>query len=304
MTTFFSDPTTGGLRHAGKNEASPPLLALMSTAEFQEQKLQFPCHKEMLHSLGSIRYCKAEWFQDCIAGTMRIPQKSDCSEALFSFGFYLTEQSLVLVEDTGALKHWVEKHLDTIYESQTPEHLFWQLMELTIGDDILYLSHLEKKMEEIEADIAAAPPKSFFMEVTKYRRKLSELNAYYAQLTVVGDQMQSYAADRGDPVSLSWGQYAKRAERLQNHVNLLRENVLQLRELFQSLQSARQNKVMGILTIVTTLFLPLTLLTGWYGMNFAHMPELQWEYGYAAVAAAAVVIVVLEILWFKWTKFF
>ena len=70
-----------------------------------------------------------------------------------------------------------------------------------------------------------------------------------------------------------------RVELLQNHVHLLRENVLQIRELYQSMQDARQNKIMVVITIVTTIFLPLTLITGWYGMNFVYMPELQWRYG-------------------------
>ena len=100
------------------------------------------------------------------------------------------------------------------------------------------------------------------------------------------------------------GKYAGRTERLQSHVNLLRETLLQLRELFQSLQDARQNKIMALLTVVTSLFLPLTLLTGWYGMNFVHMPELQWRYGYYAVAAAAAIIVAVEIIWFRRKRFF
>ena len=81
-------------------------------------------------------------------------------------------------------------------------------------------------------------------------------------------------------------------------------NILQLRELYQSQQDAQQNKIMCILTIVTTLFLPLTLLTGWYGMNFAYMPELHWKYGYPAVIIAAIVIVAIEIMYFKKKKFF
>ena len=85
-------------------------------------------------------------------------------------------------------------------------------------------------------------------------------------------------------------------------MHLLRENILQLRELYQSQQDAQQNKVMCILTVVTTLFLPLTLLTGWYGMNFINMPELHWEYGYVAVIITAVVIVLLEIVYFKKKK--
>ena len=100
-----------------------------------------------------------------------------------------------------------------------------------------------------------------------------------------------------------------RVELLQNHVHLLRENVLQIRELYQSMQDARQNKIMVVITIVTTIFLPLTLITGWYGMNFVNMPELQWKYGYLTVIIAAVciislIIVIAEIIYFKKKKFF
>ena len=61
---------------------------------------------------------------------------------------------------------------------------------------------------------------------------------------------------------------------------------------------------MMVLTIVTTIFLPLTLLTGWYGMNFKNMPELGWRYGYPLVILIALLIIVLEIIYFKKKKFF
>ena len=54
---------------------------------------------------------------------------------------------------------------------------------------------------------------------------------------------------------------------------------VQIRELYQSLIAVQQNQVMSILTVVTTIFLPLTLIVGWYGMNF-EMPEYAWRYGY------------------------
>ena len=95
-----------------------------------------------------------------------------------------------------------------------------------------------------------------------------------------------------------------RVEQLQNHVHLIRENVLQIRELYQSIQDARQNKIMAVITIVTTIFLPLTLITGWYGMNFVYMPELQWRYGYFAVIMISLIIVIAEIIYFKKKKFF
>ena len=56
---------------------------------------------------------------------------------------------------------------------------------------------------------------------------------------------------------------------------------------------------MKLFTLVTAVFLPLTLLTGWYGMNFAHIPELTWRYGYPAAIVVSVVIVVLLLWRFK-----
>ena len=175
-------------------------------------------------------------------------------------------------------------------------------MEVMIENDLLYLLHLEKEIEKMEDQLIKNVPDDFFTVLTRYRQRLSELDAYYEQLTVIGDLLQSQ-----DGISIicnteQWNRYALRTERLQNHVQLLRENILQLRELYQSQQDAQQNKIMCILTVVTTLFLPLTLLTGWYGMNFVNMPELQWKYGYVAVIAIAAITIIFEIIYFKKKK--
>ena len=142
------------------------------------------------------------------------------------------------------------------------------------------------------------------MSLTKYRQKLSEFHIYYEQLINIGELFSTSDFYFSEQEIHGWERFTHRVERLQNHVNLLRENVLQIRELYQSMQDARQNKIMGIITIVTTIFLPLTLITGWYGMNFAYMPELQWKYGYLAVIIGALIIVVAEIIYFKKKNFF
>lgn len=134
--------------------------------------------------------------------------------------------------------------------------------------------------------------------------KLSELNAYYEQLADIGDRMPLCPPPLLQGEAQAWSNYSRRTVLLQNHVQLLRENVVQLRELYHAQLDAKQNQVMVILTVVTTLFLPLTLLTGWYGMNFAYMPELQWKYGYLIVIALSLFIILLEIWYFKRKKFF
>ena len=75
-----------------------------------------------------------------------------------------------------------------------------------------------------------------------------------------------------------------------------------LREAYQAQLSIRQNDLMKVFTVVTAVFLPLTLLTGWYGMNFAFMPELRWRYGYPAVMVLGAAIVGALLYWFKRKK--
>ena len=59
---------------------------------------------------------------------------------------------------------------------------------------------------------------------------------------------------------------------------------------------------MTVLTVVTAVFAPLTLITGWYGMNFRHMPELEWSWGYPAVFVLCAVIAVGCLVWFRKKK--
>ena len=61
---------------------------------------------------------------------------------------------------------------------------------------------------------------------------------------------------------------------------------------------------MRVLTVVTTIFMPLSVIVGWYGMNFVHMPELVSKYGYIGVIIFSALVVIGEIAFFKWKKWF
>jgi magnesium transporter len=63
--------------------------------------------------------------------------------------------------------------------------------------------------------------------------------------------------------------------------------------------SNRMNEVMKVLTIIATIFIPLTFITGIYGMNFVNMPELEWRYGYSIILIVMAVIGISLIVYFK-----
>ena len=91
--------------------------------------------------------------------------------------------------------------------------------------------------------------------------------------------------------------------RLHQEAGMLREYSTQVREVYQAQIEIRQNKIMKSLTIVTAIFLPLTLIAGWYGMNFA-MPELQWAFGYPAVAVLCAAVAAFCLWFFKKKHYF
>ncbi len=97
---------------------------------------------------------------------------------------------------------------------------------------------------------------------------------------------------------------ASRADRLYDNTKMLREYTAQLRELYKSQIDIEQNKIMRTLTVVTTIFMPLTVIVGWYGMNFKFMPELASKYGYIGVIVLSLLVVIGEIAFFKKKKWF
>ena len=165
---------------------------------------------------------------------------------------------------------------------------------------ILYLQKIEENLEKLEDVVIKRIPEHFNEVIMRYRKQLSESRAYYEQLMNMGDFMQMYM-NRESLVEeeQGWERYMNRVERLHNYVETIREYLQQIREMYQTQIDIHQNRIMSILTIVTTLFLPLTLITGWYGMNFPGMPEFQWKYGYLAVIGVSVLLIIIEIVYFK-----
>ena len=87
-------------------------------------------------------------------------------------------------------------------------------------------------------------------------------------------------------------------------MDFISQIISEIRSEGESLQLDKENKTMEFLTVVTTIFLPLTLLTGWYGMNWKGMKELEWKWGYLVFILFALLIVVLESVFFIKKGFF
>ena len=93
---------------------------------------------------------------------------------------------------------------------------------------------------------------------------------------------------------------ADRADRLKDRTSHLLEYAQQVRDSYQAVIDAKQNENMQFLTMISTIFFPLTLITGWYGMNFQDMPEL--DGGYPVIILVSILVVIVCIFIFKKKK--
>lgn len=166
-------------------------------------------------------------------------------------------------------------------------------------------------MEEMEDQLAKMEDRGlsgeldgFNAQVSRLRKEAAAWFRYYDQLDDVACELEEN--ENGFFSTTKPGFFTCWKNALAgccNEAQLLREYCLQVRELFQAEIDIRQNRIMKILTIVTTIFLPLSLLAGWYGMNFTGMPELTWKYGYPAVIAVSILVVAV-CLWIMKKKNF
>lgn len=183
------------------------------------------------------------------------------------------------------------------------EQMLYRFFVRLLKGDMAHLDQLEAEINDGESAILTAARPEELERIAAWRRELLRLKRYYEQLDSIFDEMA--ANDNG---LLSKGSVRRlvvlssRTDRYLSAVQNLREAVTQMREAYQSQLSIQQNDLMKIFTVVTVVFLPLTLLAGWYGMNFTNMPELQWKYGYPAVIGVSAALVVWLIWYFKRKK--
>lgn len=276
-------------------------IKILTEEELKADGNEIRYRVHLLQFMEHIQYCKAELMPNCIMGTFSIPNKKAILGSRIAFGYYMDGKQVALVgSGTEAEEVWEHLSKHELRAEGTTAEVLVDLLDLLIGDEVPFLQNLELRLSQIEEGLLTRVPKNFYQTVINFRKQLLVLHTYYEQLINMADMI---ASDHNEILSdlecQKFSTFSARAERLHDHVEMLREYVLQIREMYQTQIDINQNHAMNLLTVVTSLFLPLSLLVGWYGMNFYNMPELRWEYGYAALIVISVVILIAEIRFFK-----
>ena len=251
-------------------------------------------------------FSKAQVYPEFILGKCLIDEGTvDHPKQVYAV-YCLTPETLLLItpkKDEPILYKIVENTESE--KDSSPQLFFLRFLEQTLRDDTEYLQKIEEECYDMEEDIFAGNCKqNTAPTMLQYRKHLLTRCFHYQQMADMSETLEKNINEMFSHKELMiLEEFHSKADRLDQHCGMLREYMVQIRELYQQQIDIQQNNTMRILTIVTAIFSPLTLIAGWYGMNFVNMPELHSRYGYATIAVLCFVIILLEILYFRHKKY-
>lgn len=169
---------------------------------------------------------------------------------------------------------------DRRIQPQGPSYIADLLLQRMISRYGAVLFDLERRLDEVEDELVVGANEALLQELVGYNtalRKMRRILRYQEEIMRdYAERMSELEPERDD----QWEQLSSGARRFHSLANMYQGMIRDLIDGYISLNAHHLNQVMRLLTVVTVIFVPLTLLVGIYGMNFEHMPELHSHYGY------------------------
>lgn len=156
-----------------------------------------------------------------------------------------------------------------------------------------HLDCLQEEIDDLEDEIMLAPQYHLHETILAMRRRLQrERRLASAEREVVNSMLRPEFPHLGRELDRYMLDLYYHVTRVLEVTDAQREHLMALAELLMAATAQRTNDIMKLLTVVSTIFMPLTLITGIYGMNFVHMPELNWRWGYPLIVGAMALITI------------
>ena len=182
--------------------------------------------------------------------------------------------------------------------------LAYCLLDRIVDDYFIVLESYNNRVETIDKSLFKNENSDILSKIhrlkrdaVRLRRTLLPLRDVFYQLAVRGD----FAIFKGESTVYLRDVYDHNMQLIES-LDASRDMVLSMMDIYLSFQSNRMNQQMRVLTVITIIFMPLTVITGIYGMNFDNMPELHWHYGYFMVLGVMLCIIIGLLIFFSRRK--
>jgi magnesium transporter len=191
------------------------------------------------------------------------------------------------------------------------DYLLYALLDLTIDEGFPVLELLGDDIEQVEDQLLAKPTRDLLPRLHRLKRTLLILRRMlWPQREVVNKLLRDESGIIGDETQVYYRDCYDHTIQIMDLLETYRDVITGLVDIYLSSVSYRLNEIMRVLTVIATIFIPLTFIVGVYGMNFQNsdspwaMPELRWYYGYPLVWLLMIGIVIGMLTYFRRRKWF
>ena len=230
-----------------------------------------------------------EIYDDYTFTELRIINPEDKNGREDCVALYIKKNMIIVVDvedyDESTKTRFMSALSRYSYQNATLEKVIYSFIDSLVGDDFIYIENMGIKITEYEEFILKEETDDDFnLHLLYLKKELLRMHNYYEQLLDITDAIEENENDIFDSEDLRYiSNLGLKITRLREDTDSLSSSVTHLQDAYSSSLDLKLNKTMKLFTVITSIFFPLTLIVGWYGMNFQSMPEFAWKYGYLYV---------------------
>jgi magnesium transporter len=183
------------------------------------------------------------------------------------------------------------------------DYLAYTLIDAVVDNYFVILEKFGEKIESMQEQLVADPSEKTLQQIHSVKREMIFLRkSVWPLRELINGLQRTESALVADATNIYLRDVYDHTIQIIDTIESFRDAVSGMLDIYLSSISNRMNAVMKVLTIIATIFIPLTFVAGIYGMNFKYMPELGWRWGYAAILILMMVVAILMLIYFRRKK--
>lgn len=285
------------------------IIGLSNEAEIEKLGNHYQINSLVLEDIvNTNQRPKTDEYEDYLFTVLKMLYLDDNNE------FVVEHVAIVLKENTVLLFQEVEidvfngvreriKNKFGRIRTRGADYLFFALVDAIIDQYFVVLESILTKIESLEEEVYNDPQPEVSEKIQNLKKEVLRIRRAVAPVKeIVNRMLKSEHNLINEDTRVFWMDAYDHSIQIFENIELYREMAMSLMEMYMTNMSHKMNEVMKVLTIIATIFIPLTFIAGIYGMNFKYMPELDQPNAYPILLIIMAVIFVLMLIYFKRKK--
>lgn len=190
------------------------------------------------------------------------------------------------------------------FRSLGPDYLAYAILDFIVDQNFIVLDALDESINTLEESLlTGVPTKAMLYKIQRLKREIIVIRRYVSPVReLLFAMIRSESSLIHETTHIFLRDVSDHAMRVIESIESYRDILTGLLDIYVSSVSNKMNEVMTVLTVLTSIFIPLTFISGVYGMNFDYMPELRWRWAYPVIWCVFISMVISMLLLFKKKK--